>query len=121
MITSEDARTLAADLSRMSTRPIPVDRAEEILADDMAWLPEGEPVQCIAEDCTWEIAARAGLHKLHRRTILTRQADDRLSIAVEVALTRPDGIELERRLFDAPSGEADSYLQTLRDRLASEP
>jgi hypothetical protein len=120
MITSEDARTLAADLSRMTTRPVPVERAEETLADDMAWLPQGEPLQCIAEDCTWDIAAPAGAHKLHRRTILTRQAEDRLSIAVEVALMRPDGIELERRQFDAPSGEADGYLQTLRDRLASE-
>lgn len=120
MITSEDARTLAADLSRMATRPVSVERAEEILADDMAWLPEGEPMQCIAEDCAWEIAAGAGVHRLHRRTILTRQADDRLAIQVEVALMRPDGIELERRRFDAPSNEADSYLQTLRDRLTGQ-
>jgi hypothetical protein len=120
MITSEDARTLAADLSRMTTHPVPVERAEEILADDMAWLPQGEPLQCIAEDCAWEIAGRAGTHRLHRRTILTRQADDRLSIAVEVAFMRPDGIELERRQFDTPSGEADSYLQSVRDRLAGE-
>lgn len=117
MITTEDPRALAADLSRMTTRPVTVERAEEILADDMAWLPEGEPVQCIAEDCTWEIAGGSGAHKLHRRTMLIRRRG-RLTIAVEVALLRPDGIELERRRFEEPSGEADRYVQALRERLA---
>jgi hypothetical protein len=118
MLTSEDARVLAADLSRMTTRPVGTERAEEILADDMAWLPEGEPVQCIAEDCVWDIAGASGAHKLHRRTMLIRRRG-RLTIAVEVALLRPDGIELERRRFEEPSGEADRYVQSLRDRLAA--
>lgn len=117
MITSADPQQLAADLGRMASRPIPVERAEEILADEMAWLPEGEPVQCVAEDCAWDIPTAAGVHKLHRRTILTRLADEQLAVEVEVALMRPDGIELERRLFEAPSGEADAYVTTLRERL----
>ena len=119
MNTSEDAKTLAAELSRMTIEPVTVARAEEILADDMAWLPEGEPMQCIAEDRMWDIQAGSGLHKLHRRTILTRRDDEQLRILVEIALLRPDGIELERGVFDQPSGEADEFLKTLRERLAA--
>ena len=118
MITTEDPRALAADLSRMTTRPVDVERAEQILADDMVWLPEGEPMQCVAEDCAWDIAAGSGSHKLHRRTLLIRRRGE-LTIAVEVALLRPDGIELERRRFDEPSGDADRYVQALRERLAA--
>lgn len=121
MITSTDARTLAADLSRMASKPVPRERAEEILGENMAWLPEGEPQQCVAEDLVWEIAAQGGSHKLHRRTVLTRLADEQLDILVEVALTRPDGIELERREFDAPTGEADAYIGSLRTRLTGTP
>lgn len=76
-------------------------------------------MQCIAEDRTWDIQAGAGPHRLHRRTILMRRDEGGLRIAVEVALLRPDGIELERRMFDQPSGEADDYMKAIRERLAA--
>ena len=93
MFTSEDAKTLAADLSRMTVEPVPVERAEELLSENMAWLPEGEPLQCIAEDRTTEIEGPGGAHSLHRRTILFRREGDRLQIMVEIALLGPEGIE----------------------------
>jgi hypothetical protein len=121
MITSSDAQTLAADLSRMASKPIPLERAEEILGDQMPWLPEGEPQQCVAEDVGWDVPTSAGVYRMHRRTILTRLPDEQLGILVEVALTRPDGIELERREFEAPTGEADAYVTSLRERLTGKP
>ncbi len=119
MITSEDPHGLAADLSKMTVRPVSRERAEEILAEDLVWLPQGEPRQCIAEDCAWEVEGTRGPLKVHRRTLVARRQDDRLRIMVEVALLRPDGIEMERRRFEEPSGEAERYLDDLRQRLAA--
>lgn len=121
MMTSDDPSVLAADLTRMTLRPVSVERAEELLAEDMAWLPEGEPQQCIAEDCTLDLHATAGeAGKLRRRTVLSRGEGDQLRIVVEVSVLRPDGIEIERKRFEEPSGEAERHIEALR-RVASHP
>jgi hypothetical protein len=119
MFTSEDPKTLAADLSRMTVKPVSVERAEELLSEDMAWLPQGEPLQCIAEDQTTEIQGLGGVHSLHRRTIVFRREGDRLQIIVEAALAGPDGTERERRRFDEPSSEAERYIEEVRTRLSA--
>jgi hypothetical protein len=93
MFTSEDPKTLAADLSRMTVKPVSVERAEELLSEHMAWLPQGEPLQCIAEDRTTEIQGPGVVHSMHRRTIVFRREGDRLQIIVEAALAGPDGTE----------------------------
>ena len=118
MFTSEDPRTLAADLSRMTLDPVTVERAEALLAESMAWLPQSEPMQCIAEDRMLTIAGTGDVRSLHRRTILFRRAGDRLQIIVEVALLGPDGIEHERRRFDTPTGELERYVNEVRARLS---
>jgi hypothetical protein len=119
MFTSEDPKTLAADLSRMTVEPVSVERAEELLSEHMAWLPEGEPMHCIAEDRVSEIQSIGGLHSLHRRTIVFRRGRDRLQIMVEAALVGPDGTERERRRFDEPSGETERYIEEVRARLSA--
>ena len=118
MFTSEDPGTLAADLSRMTLDPVTVERAEELLAESMAWLPQSEPMQCIAEDRTLAIAGTGDVRSLHRRTIVFRREGDRLQIIVEVALLGPDGIERERRRFDTPTGELERYVDEARARLS---
>ena len=119
MFTSEDPPTLAADLSRMTLEPISVERAEELLSESMAWLPQSEPMQCVAEDRTLEIPGTGGTHSLHRRTLLFRREGDRLQMMVEAALIGPDGIERERRRFDEPSGDLERYVEEARARLAA--
>jgi hypothetical protein len=119
MFTSEDPKSLAADLSRMTVEPVSVERAEELLAEYMAWLPEGEPMHCIAEDRASEIQSPGGNHSLHRRTIVFRREGDRLQIMVEAALVGPDGTERERRRFDEPSGETERYIEEVRARLSA--
>ena len=116
MFTSEDPKTLAADLSRMTLDPVSVERAEELLSEHMSWLPPGEPMQCIAEDRTTALEDAGGTYRLHRRTIVFRREGDRLQIMVEIALLGPDGIELERRRFDEPSDEPDRYMEELRTK-----
>jgi len=44
VFTSLDANQLAQDLSRMSVDPVSIERAEELLSEHMAWLPQGEPM-----------------------------------------------------------------------------
>jgi hypothetical protein len=119
MFTSEDPKTLAGDLSRMTVDPVTVEQAEGLLSENMAWLPEGEPLQCIAEDRTTEIKSPGGVHSLHRRTIVFRREADRLQIMVEIALLGPDGIERERRRFDEPGDEADRYMEEVQVRFAA--
>jgi hypothetical protein len=119
MFTSEDPKTLAADLSRMTLAPVSLEQAEELLSEAMAWLPQGEPLQCIAEDRTMEIESRGGVHRLHRRTMVFRREGDRLQIMVEAALVGPDGTERERRRFDEPSGEAERYVAETTARLSA--
>ena|SRR5208282_2935337 len=119
MFTSEDPKTLAADLSRMTLEPVSVERAEELLSESMAWLPQSEPLQCIAEDRTIEIPGLGGLHSLRRRTIVFRREGDRLQIMVEAALVGPNGTERERVRFDDPSGEAERYIADARARLSA--
>lgn len=120
MITSEDPNILAADLSRMTVNPVSIERAEEILAEELVWLPEGEPRQCIAEDCTWDLGGPGRPHKVRRRTILSRRPADQLRIVVEVALVGPTAIELERRRFEQPSGDVERYTSELRARTISD-
>jgi hypothetical protein len=118
MFTSEDPKTLAADLSRMTVEPISVEQAETLLSEHMAWLPQGEPLQTIAEDRTSDLQGSGGsVHRLHRRTIVFRREGDRLQVMVEIALLGPDGIELERRRFDKSAEEADRYGEKLRTRI----
>jgi hypothetical protein len=120
MFTSEDTQTLAADLSRMTVEPVSVEKAEELLSEHMAWLPQGEPLQSVAEDRTSEIQGPGGAtHRLHRRTIVFRREGDRLQILVEIALLKADGIELERRRFDEPSDEPDRYMEALRTKFGA--
>ena len=122
MMTSDDPSVLAADLTKMTLQPVSVERAEELLAEEMAWLPEGEPQQCIAEDCTLDldqVASERG--KLRRRTVLSRRKGDQLRIVVEVSILRSDGIEIERKRFEEPSGEADRYVEALRQDLRVVP
>jgi hypothetical protein len=119
MFTSEDPKTLAADLSRMTVEPVSIERAEELLAEYMAWLPESEPMHCIAEDQASEIRSLGGVHSLHRRTIVFRRERDRLQIMVEATLVGPDGTERERRRFDEPSGETERYIEEVRTRLSA--
>jgi hypothetical protein len=119
MFTAEDPKTLAADLSRLNVEPVSVERAEELLAEHMAWLPESEPMHCIAEDRASEIPSLGGAHSLHRRTIVFRRGGDRLQIMVEAALVGPDGTERERRRFDEPSGETERYIEEVRARLSA--
>ena len=119
MFTSEDPKTLAADLSRMTVQPVSVERAEERLSESMAWLPQSEPLQCIAEDLSTEIQGQGRLHSLHRRTILFRREGNRLQIMVEAALVGPNGIEHERRRFDDPSDEAERYIEEVRARVSA--
>jgi hypothetical protein len=116
MITSDDPKRLTADLNRMTAEPVSQERAEQVLAEEMAWLPEGEPQQCIVEDRYWDIDSAVGAGRLHRRTILSRGEGDQLHITVEVALARLDGIELDRRPFDKPSDEIRAYLARFGDR-----
>ena len=118
MFTSEDPEVLAADLSRMTVDPVSVERAEELLSEAMSWLPQSEPLQCIAEDLTTTIEGTPGAHSLRRRTIVFRRQGDRLQIMVEAALTGPDGLEIERRRFDEPSGEAERYIAEATARLS---
>lgn len=119
MFTSEDPKALAADLSRMTVEPVSVERAEELLSEHMAWLPQGEPLQCIAEDRIMDIEASGEAHRLRRRTIVFRREGDRLQIMVEAALVGPDGTELERRRFDASAKQADHYIEEVRARLGA--
>jgi hypothetical protein len=121
MFTSEDPKTLAADLSRMTIEPVSVERAEELLSEHMAWLPQSEPMQCIAEDWTSEIQSSGGVHSLHRRTIVFRREGDRLQVMVEVAIVAPDGTERERRRFDNSAEEAKRYIEETRARLSGMP
>jgi len=118
MFTSEDPKSLAADLSRMTLDPVSVERAEELLSEHMAWLPQSEPLQCIAEDRTLELRGLGGIYRLHRRTIVFRRAGDRLEIMVEASVVGPDGIEHERRRFDEP-GEAERYIDEARARMSA--
>ena len=37
---------------KMTAEPVSVDRAEEVLSEQMAWLPQGEPLQSVADDRT---------------------------------------------------------------------
>lgn len=117
MFTSEDPKTLAADLSRMTVEPVSVERAEELLSEYMAWLPQGEPLQCIAEDRTTDIEASGEVHRLRRRTIVFRREGDRLQIMVEAALVGLDGTEVERRRFDESAEQAERYVEEVRARL----
>ena len=114
MMTSEDPAVLSADLTRMTLRPVSRERAEEILAEEMAWLPEGEPLQCIAEDCTCDLHRAGEQGRLRRRTLLSRRAGDRLRIVVDVSVLGTQGLEIERRRFEEPSGEADRYIEALQ-------
>lgn len=114
MFTSEDPAILAADLSRMTVDPVSMERAEQILSEQMAWLPQGEPLQSVAEDRCWDLQGRGGTHRVHRRTILFRRPEDRLQIMVEIARLDEHGIEMERRRFEEPSGEADRYIDQIR-------
>ena len=84
----------------------------------MAWLPQGEPLQCIAEDHTVKIEGPDGAYSLHRRTFVFRRDEDRLQIMVEAALVGPDGTEHERRRFDESSDEAEQYLAEVRTKLS---
>jgi hypothetical protein len=118
MFTSEDPKTLAADLSRMTVEPVSVERAEELLSENMAWLPQSEPLQCIAEDRTTEFRGPGGVHSLHRRTIVFRREGDRLQIMVEAALLGPDGIERERKRFEEPTEEVERYAEEVRARFS---
>ena len=118
MFTSEDPEVLAADLSRMTVDPVSVERAEELLSEAMSWLPQSEPLQCIAEDLTTTIEGTPGAHSLRRRTIVFRRQGDRLQIMVEAALIGRDGLEIERRRFDEPSGEAERYIADATARLS---
>jgi hypothetical protein len=118
MFTSEDPKVLAADLSRMTVEPVSLERAEELLAEYMAWLPQGEPMHCIAEDRTFEIHGLGGVHSLHRRTIVFRREGDRLQIMIETALVGPDGTERERGRFDEPSGATERYIEEVWARLS---
>jgi len=118
MFTSEDPETLAADLSRMTVEPVSVERAEQLLSENMAWLPQGEPLQCIAEDRTTQFRQPGGIHSLHRRTIVFRREGNRLQIMVEAALLGPDGIERERRRFDESSDEAARYIEEVQARFS---
>ena len=118
MFTSEDPKTLAADLSRMTLDPVSVERAEELLSEHMSWLPPGEPMQCIAEDRTTAFEDAGGTSRLHRRTIVFRREGDRLQIMVEASLVGPDGIERERRRFDEPSDEPERYTKEVRARFS---
>ena len=97
MITSGDPAALAADLSKMTAEPVSVDRAEEILSEQMAWLPQGEPLQSVAEDRT---ASAGDGRSVRRRTIVFRRAGDQLQIIVEISLLAQGGIEMERRRFE---------------------
>jgi hypothetical protein len=117
MFTSEDPKALAADLSRMTVAPVSVERAEELLSEHMAWLPQSEPLQCVAEDRTTEIEAAGEIHRLRRRTIVFRREGDRLQIMVEAALVGPDGTELERRRFEESAEQAERYVEDVRARL----
>jgi len=121
MFTSESPEALARDLSRMTIRPVSVEQAEALLAESMAWLPQGEPLQCIAEDHTIKVEGPGGGHSLHRRTIVFRRTEDRLEIMVEAAVVGPDGTERERRRFDEPSGEAEQYLAEVQRKLSIPP
>lgn len=116
MNTSEDPAALAADLSKMTAEPVSVDRAEEILSEQMAWLPQGEPLQSVAEDRT---ASAGDGRSVRRRTIVFRRAGDQLQIIVEVSLLAQGGIEMERRRFEESSAEADRYAEGLRARFAA--
>jgi len=118
MFTSEDPKTLAADLSRMTLDPVSVERAEELLSEHMSWLPPGEPMQCIAEDRTTALENTGGTSRLHRRTIVFRREGDRLQIMVEASLVGPDGIERERRRFDEPSEEPERYIEQMRAKFS---
>ena len=119
MFTSEDPQILAADLSRMTVEPVSVERAEELLSEYMAWLPQGEPLQCIAEDRTTDIEAPGEAHRLRRRTIVFRREGDRLQIMIETALIGPDGTEIERRRFNESAEQADHYIEEVRARLGA--
>jgi hypothetical protein len=114
MFTSEDPAILAADLSRMTVDPVSTERAEQILSEQMVWLPQGEPLQSVAEDRTWDLQGKGGAHRLHRRTILFRRPEDRLQILVEVARLDQHDIEIDRRRFEEPSGDAERYIDQIR-------
>jgi hypothetical protein len=114
MFTSEDPIILAADLSRMTVDPVSTERAEQILSEQMAWLPQGEPLQTVVEDRSWDQQGEGGAYRLHRRTILFRRPEDRLQIMVEVACLDQHGIEMERRRFEEPSGELERYIDQTR-------
>ena len=114
MMTSEDPATLAAALSKVTIEPVSVERAEEILSEQMAWLPEGEPLQSVAEDQT-SPAGSAG--NVRRRTLVFRRAGDRLQILIEVAQLGAQGIETERRRFEEAT-EADQYAAELGAQFA---
>ncbi len=87
-----------------------------ILGDERAWLPQGEPLQAIAEGCVWEIPPRPA------RTVAPPHHPDAAAGQAARHRGRDRAAAARRhrtraRRFERPDGEADAYISTLRERL----